>query len=170
MKTKFGALEILIVAETIERDGIEFYRQASRRFGDEELRQRLLMLADWERKHEDVFAAMKRELMQLREEGKTFDVFALVGSNPLALKSLAWSATQSKTKREFTGAESQEEILELAISRERNTIRFYYDLKDVVEDAVSTSKIHDIIEEEKRHVTILRRSLEQLRDPHTCGS
>ena len=170
MKAKLSAFEILIVAETIERDSIDFYRQAARLFGDGELCKMLLLLADWERKHEGVFTSMRREQMQMHEERTTFDVAGFVGSNPLALKSLAWSAIQSKTKREFTGAESKEEILELAMSRERNTIRFYYDLEDVMENSISKSKIHDIIEEEKRHISILRRSLEQIHDPHTCGS
>ena len=59
---------------------------------------------------------------------------------------------------------------QLAMSRERNTIRFYYDLMGVVEDAMSQKKIHDIIEEEKRHVSILRQALEQLQDPQSACS
>lgn len=170
MTKKFSALEIMTIAETIERDSIDFYRQAARLFKDEELRKMLLLLADWERKHESVFSAMKRELMQAHEEAMTFDVSSFMSSHPLVLKGLAWSATQSKSKQEFTGAESKEDIFELAISRERNTIRFYYDNAGIVADSVGEDKIHVIIEEEKRHVGILRRALDQLRDPQSACS
>ena len=172
MSSKLGAFEILTVAEHIERDSVDFYRQAARQFNDEELRKMLLLLAEWERKHEGVFLAMKKELSQIREEHMTFDLSGFMVSNPLALKGMAWSAAQTKSKREFTGDESKEEILELAISRERNAVRFYYDLIEHVADAIGQKKIHDVIEEEKRHIGILRRSLEQLRDPYSraCSS
>jgi rubrerythrin len=172
MEMKLGALEMMTVAETIERDSVDFYRKAARRFNDDQLRKMLLLLAEWERKHEGVFLAMKKEFMQTQEEHMTFDISSFVLSNPLALKSLAWSATQSKSKQEFTGDESKEEILELAMSRERNAVSFYYDLVGRMQDPVGKSKIHDLIEEEKRHIGILRKSLEQLRDPYSraCSS
>lgn len=170
MKMKLGVFEILSIAETIERDGIDFYRKAARLFEDKELRKMLLLLADWERKHEDVFSAMKKELMQVYEQNLAFDVSSYISSSPLALKSLAWSATQSKSKRDFTGLEDKEEILELAMSRERNTIRFYFDVMGLIGDAVSKTKINEIIEEEKRHVSILRRAQDQLRDPQSACS
>lgn len=168
MPKKLNAFEIVTVAQTIERDSIDFYRKAARLFNDEELRKMLLLLADWERKHEDVFTAMKRELSQIREEDTTFDVISLVSTSPLVLNCLAWSAAQSKSKQEFTGAESKEEILELAMSRERNAIRFYYNHVGIVGDSLGKDNINEVIEEEKRHVSILRRALEQLRDPQSA--
>ena len=170
MSKILNAFEIMTVAETIEHDSIDFYRKAARLFKDQEFRKMLLLLADWERKHEGVFAAMKRELSRVREKDMAFDVFSWVSTSPLALKCLAWSAAQSKSKREFTGAESKEEIFELAISRERKAISFYYELIGIVGDALSEEKINDIIEEEKRHVGLLRRALEQLRDPQSACS
>jgi len=172
MTAKLGAFEILTVAETIERDAVDFYRQAARLFHDEELRKVLLLLADWEHKHEGVFIAIRKELSQSLEEDGSFNVSSYMATSPLVLNSLVWSATQSKSKHEFTGDESREEILELAMNRERSTIRFYFNLMEVVKDSISRSKIDEIIKEEKRHITILRRTLEQLRNPQSniCGS
>jgi rubrerythrin len=172
MTTKLGAFEILAVAETIERDGVDFYQQAARLFKDGELRKVLLLLADWEHKHEGVFTTMRRTLSQTLEEDGIFDVSDYIARSPLVLNSLAWSATQSKSKHEFAGDESKEGILELAMNRERSTIRFYFSLMDIVKDSISRDKINGIIEEEKRHIIILRRTLEQLRNPQSsiCGS
>ena len=168
MTTRLNAFEILTVAETIERDSIDFYRKAARLFKDEALRTTLLLLADWERKHESVFAAMKKELSHNREKDMTFDVSSFLLTSPLTLKCMAWSAIQSKSKREFTGAESKEEILELAMSRERNVISFYYNHVEIVGDSLGKDNINEVIGEEKRHVCILRRALEQLRDPQSA--
>ena len=172
MTAKLGVFEILTVAETIERDGVDFYRQAARLFNDEELRKMLFLLADWEHKHEGVFSAMRRELSQRCEEDMTFNVSSYISTSPLALKSLAWSATQSKSKHAFTGDESKEDILELAMNRERSTVRFYLNLMDVVKDSISRNRIDEIIKEEKRHISILMRTLEQLRNPQSniCGT
>ena len=168
MPKKLNTIEILMVAETIERDSIDFYRKAARLFKDEAPRTTLLLLADWERKHEGIFAAMKKELMQDFGESMAFDVSSFVSSSPLILKCMAWSATQSKSKQEFNGTESKEEILELAMSRERNAIGFYYNHVGMVRDLSGKDKINEIIEEEKRHVGILKRTLEQLRDPQSA--
>jgi len=78
MKTKLGAFEILTMAETIERDSIDFYRKAARRFDDEELRKKFFLLADWERKHQEIFSAMKKELTQILDERTTFDASSFV--------------------------------------------------------------------------------------------
>ena len=170
MTKSLNAFEILTVAITIERDTNDFYRKAARLFNNEELRKMLLLLANWEQKHESVYTAMKQDLSHIREEDMEFDVDDFVSTSPLVLKTLAWSATQSQSKREFTGDESKEEILGLAISRERSTIRFYYNLTGVVGDESSKIRINAIIEEEKRHVGILRGALEQLSDTQSAYS
>lgn len=82
MNTKLSAFEILTMAEAIERDSIDFYRKAARRFDDEGRRKMFFLLADWERKHQEVFSAMKRELANVLGESMTFDVSGFVSSNP----------------------------------------------------------------------------------------
>jgi rubrerythrin len=170
MNAKLSAFEILTMAEAIERDSIDFYRKAARRFDDEGRRKMFLLLAGWERKHQEVFSAMKRELANVLGESMTFDVSGFVSSNPQRLVGLASSAPGSESKRELTGKESKEEILELAISRERNIVGFYYNLIGVMGDFIGTGKINDIIEEEKRHIGILRRATEKLNDQHSSVS
>lgn len=172
MTAKLGAFEILTVAETIERDGVDFYRQAARLFHDEELRKVLLLLADWEHKHKGVFSTIRKELSESLEEDRAFNVSSYISTSPLALKSLAWSATQSKSKHQFTGSESKEDILELAMNRERSTVRFYCNVMEAVGDPVSKDKVDEIIKEEKRHIRILMQTLEQIRNPRSniCSS
>ncbi|OHB73325.1 MAG: hypothetical protein A2Z25_00250 [Planctomycetes bacterium RBG_16_55_9] len=164
MGTALNAFEILAMAVTIERDSVDFYRKAARLFDSEELHETFLSLASWERKHEELFVAMKKELTCSLEQRGTLDVSNYVSSNPQALASLAASAARSASQPEPTGKESKQGILELALNRELVIIRFYRDLVGAVRDSAGKRTIDDVIKEEKRHVAILKRSLELLGD------
>ncbi len=170
MHTKLSAFEILTMAETIEYDSIDFYREAARRFDDEGRRKMFLLLADWERKHQEVFSAMKRELTHMLNERTSFDFSSVLSPNPQRLVGLASLAPGSASRTELTGEESKEEILELAITRERNIVGFYHDLIGVMGDFIGKSKINDIIKEEQSHIGVLRRAMEKFNDPHSSVS
>jgi len=86
------------------------------------------------------------------------------------LVGLASSAPGSTSRTELNGEESKEDILELAIARERNIVGFYYDLMGAMGDFIGKSKINDIIKEEQGHIGILRRAMEKLNDPHSSVS
>ncbi len=165
MNTKLSAFEILTMAEAIERDSVDFYREAARRFDDEERRKMFFLLAGWERKHEEVFSAMKRELTDVLNEAKNFDFSNILSPNPQRLVGLASLAPGSVSRTELTGEETKEDILELAVTRERNIVAFYYDLVGVMGDFIGESKIDDIIKEEQSHIGILRRAIEKFSDP-----
>jgi rubrerythrin len=129
-----------------------------------------LLLANWELKHQEAFSAMKRELTHILNERESFDFSRILSFNPRRLVGLASLAPGSVSKTELTGEESKEDILELAITRERNIVAFYYDLKGVMVDVFGDSKINDIIKEERSHIGILRREMEKFNDPHSSVS
>ena len=66
MTATFNTSEVLEIAEQIERNGAKFYRSAAAIFDEPEICRMLLRLADWEAKHERVFARMRRQLSELR--------------------------------------------------------------------------------------------------------
>ena len=161
MNSKLTAFEIMTMAETIEYDSIDFYRKAARRFADEGRRNIFFLLADWERKHREVFSAMKKELAQALHESPVFDISTVISPNPQRLVGLAALAPGSLSNTELTGQESKKDMLELAITRERNIVSFYYNLIGVMDDFVGNSRIHDIIREERSHISVLRRAIEK---------
>ncbi len=60
MEDQFNAVEVFRIAEQVERDGAEFYRQAAELSGDMKVSAMFHELADWERVHEITFADMRR--------------------------------------------------------------------------------------------------------------
>jgi rubrerythrin len=169
MGTALSAFEILTLAVSIERDSVDFYRKASRRYDDEKLRKTFLLLANWEQRHKELFATMKKELTRSPDQCETFDVFSFVSSNPQVLASMAAAATRSASQKEPSGKESKQDILDLALDRERIIIRFYTDLVGIVRDSAGKNTVDDVIKEEKRHVVILKRSLALLNDTDSSG-
>ncbi len=61
----------------------------------------------------------------------------------------------------LTGKESEREILERAVEIEEDTLVFYEELKEKALDLSGVYKIGDIIKEEKRHIMVLGRLLEE---------
>ena len=64
---------------------------------------------------------------------------------------------------------AKQDILDLALDRERIIIRFYTDLVGIVRDSAGKNTVDDVIKEEKRHVVILKRSLALLNDTDSSG-
>ena len=110
MGTKYKAYDILTIAEQVERNGAAFYRRAAEMFGDAELRVMLFRLADWEVKHEETFANMKRELADDLSDVRFFDPDNYMSANPQVMASLAAFAIRRDPASEISGSEDREEI------------------------------------------------------------
>lgn len=160
MGVKLNAFEAFEIAEQIERNGAKFYRKVAEIFDDPQTRGMFLELAGWEIKHEEVFAAMRKELSRQDPEMSTFkpeealpDVKAMAG--------LAVFGIRPDPSKELTGSQSREDVLKIAIEKEKDSIVFYSGLKDFVSARAGRDKVNDIIEEELRHIRILNQSLEE---------
>jgi rubrerythrin len=139
--TKFNADEVLRIAEQIERNGTAFYERAADRFRGEE-RRTLLRLADMERSHQQVFATMRRELLDADKGLEAFeDPVALLGPE-----------------------ESIRRILEIAVDLEKDSVVFYVAFKAAVPESLGRGKIDEIIREEMDHVLLVSEMLSSL-DP-----
>ena len=57
---RYNAEELFRMAESVERDGRQFYRQAAQAVASPDLARLLNELADWEAKHEMRFAEIGR--------------------------------------------------------------------------------------------------------------
>ena len=59
----------------------------------------------------------------------------------------------------LTGSESLEEVLEIALEAERNSIIFYLGIKNMVSEDLGQANIDAIISEEMSHITLLGTAL-----------
>jgi len=162
MGITFNVDELFEMAEQIERNGARFYRQAAENAPDAQTKQMLLELARMEDGHLETFRQMRKGLIG-REKAQS--IFDPDNEAVLYLQTMADSRGSEGMRSPgvpLTGQESIEEVLQLAIEAEKNSVLFYVGLKDLVPARAGQEKVNDIIKEEINHVAILRRKLSAL--------
>jgi rubrerythrin len=121
-----------------------------------------LDMAAMEDAHLQTFQDMRQELAAQEREVTAFDPY---DEATLYLQTLAngkGSEGMRSPTEKLTGKESVEELLEIAIGAEKNSVLFYVGLKDMVSAKAGRDKIEAIIKEEVKHVADLRRQLKAL--------
>lgn len=156
MTVMFNALEILTIAEQIEKNGVAFYARAAELFDNPDARKVLHQLVKWETKHEMFFSNMRKELAQTR----TFESWDNT-YDPKWMAGLAVFGIRSNPKDELSGKESQNDILRRAIQKEKDSIVFYKGLSGFVPDGADRKEINNIIDQEKQHIKILDRLIDR---------
>jgi len=153
MSFDFNADDIFEMAEQIERNGAQFYREAAMGVSDPRSRTFLTQLAAMEDEHEKVYAELRKEL---KEQERTPTVFDPNDEAVLYLRALADARVFIEQTVDFRSMES---ILKTAIQTEKDSIAFYLGLKEIVPLALGKKRIDEIIKEEMGHIQLLSREL-----------
>jgi rubrerythrin len=148
----FEAAQALEMAMRIEANGEAFYRAASEKSDDADLKELFEDLASQERGHYRVFQRMAREVEpapELPEEvAGDYQAFLQV-----ALDQAVFGG-QDKALRMAEQAEDRDAALRAAMGLEKDTMLFYYDLREMVGES-DRETISAIIREEKKHLARL---------------
>ena len=155
----YNADEILEMAEQIERNGANFYARTAENTDDPEAKKLLLELSVWEQDHEKTFAEMREELRGQPDEA---DVDDLAGSYLRAIADGHVFDIQTDPAELLSGNESLEEILNMAIDQEKNSIIFYLGMQVEMPDLLGTGRVEKIIREEMGHIAMLSNKLSEL--------
>ena len=162
MSITFSADEIFEMAEEIERNGACFYRDAASQISDKDTKTFLLEMGDMEQSHLEIFQSMRLELTQADTEMITYDPD---DQGALYLQAMADArGTEGKitVDQPLTGKETIEQIIDIAIKAENNSVCFYMGLKDLVPSESGQAQIHKIIKEEMGHIAVLQKKLTAL--------
>jgi rubrerythrin len=162
MGVNFNANEVFEMAEQIERNGAKFYREAAGNAAGQEMKDLFLNMAAMEDGHLETFRAMRKELAAQEKAETAFDPY---NEATLYLQTMAdgkGSEGMKSPAEKLTGNESSQELLEIAIAAEKNSVLFYVGLKDLVAAKAGRDKVETIIREEVKHVADLRRQLTSL--------
>lgn len=154
----YSAFEVFEIAEQVERNGAKFYRAAAAIACDTQVCKVLLDLAEWEIRHEKIFARMKCA----REEpgrGSGTAESGEIRPNTKAMAGLAVFSIKTCPSWQLRSENTETDVLKAARKNERDTVAFYNGLKSFVSAGAEQEKIDDIIREEMRHITILERLL-----------
>jgi rubrerythrin len=158
MSIVFSASELINIAIGIERRGITFYDIMARSTDNEIARDVFQSLADMEREHIQIFQGM------LDEADKYQPSEALTEEYAGYLQALIDSAVftdDAITSEMATQADSDVQALELGINAEKDSILFYYQMRDIM-PASALPMINRIIAEEKSHLRQLNEIKEKL--------
>jgi rubrerythrin len=163
MSITFNADEIFEMAEEIERNGAKFYREASEKTTDPDVKKMLLGLASMEEGHEKTFAQMRKELSADEKETTTFDPDNQVAEYLRTMADFHGTEGKAGPLDKLTGRESLSELLQIALQAEKNSIAFYVGIKDVVSSKSAKQRVQAIIIEEMAHVSTLGGKLQAIR-------
>ena len=148
MAISFSSSEIINLAIGIEQSGIAFYDVMARSTENALARDTFQYLADMERQHVEIFQGM------LSEADKWQPAETYTAEYAAYLQALVGSAVFSDdmvTSEMAARAGSEIEAMELAIVAEKDSILFYYEMRDIVPRRAQ-SVISKVLSEEKAHL------------------
>jgi rubrerythrin len=129
---------ILAMAIRLEEEGERFYRELSGHF-DGEIKKTFLELADQEKVHAEIFRKMSDQ-----ESWDEMDSYL----SGYAFYEVFPDTSEILKRKDLT----LKEVLNIAISVEKDSIILYYELKDGLVNSDTQKTVKKIIEQEKEHL------------------
>jgi rubrerythrin len=163
MSIVFNADEVFEMAEQIERNGAKFYREAATKTSDRRIKEMFLRLAGMEDGHLRTFQQMRKTLSDREKEETTFDPEGEASFYLQAMADDRGSEGKRSLTVKLTGQESTQELFDIAIGAEKNSILYYVGLKALVPEDAGRDKVETIIREEVSHLAELRRQMDALK-------
>jgi rubrerythrin len=146
--TIFSVREVIAQAIQTEKTGNEFYTAMAKKFHENnELKKLFETLAAQEIKHEQVFTALKDKIKDEAPEG--WDEVALYLK---AIVDSEFFLGKDKSLSAVRNVNTSAEAIKFALGFERETLLYYYGLRDMIQDK---KVVDEIIKEEKSHIVWL---------------
>ncbi len=162
MTHELTPLEVLQIAIEMERQAAKFYRRAAGMYHDPSLSKLFSELAQWEKRHVQIFGDMRDHLLEQTGESGRLDLDRVdvgrLDTPPAVFRE------NSEPAKELTGTETRADVLRLALKKERYSIGYYTSLTEFALGPDNIKAIRGILREEQQHVRILAQSLRQSAD------
>lgn len=150
--------DVYAMAETMERNGADFYRRTAEKTSDPRLKEFLVGLSNMELSHAAMFRKWRDELASLDGQKPMFDP---EDEGTLFIQAIVDG--QVSFEHDDHGSDSLTEILEGAIASEKDTVIFYLNMRETIPSHLGTTGIDRIIREELDHVRAMTRKIRQLK-------
>ncbi|MDD5688365.1 MAG: ferritin family protein [Elusimicrobia bacterium] len=137
----FKVSEIVEFAIQIEKNGEQFYRESVKKISDEKIKSLFLTLADEEVKHKKIF----EELLKKVEDYKPVEAY-----NDEYFAYLRAYAGDKVFNKKSVETKKITEVIQFALNIERDSILYYLEAKNYVQDD-DKNILDKIIEEERKH-------------------
>ncbi|MFC1813521.1 ferritin family protein [Thermodesulfobacteriota bacterium] len=150
----FSFNEILDLAIQIEENGKKFFHDASKKVTDPSLVSILKWVEEEEKEHIKWFSQLKQTAEQTTSNPQ------LEKMGRAILQGLVLDQTFSLQDIDFSKIEHVDALLKLVVEFEKDTVYFYEMLGSFVEDTEMLNILDMIIEQENRHIKVLREFMD----------
>jgi rubrerythrin len=157
MSMQFNAWEVYGMGVRIEENGKAFYDEAARRTAETALREFFRELAVWEGQHIELFRGLRDALPSGAREESLFDPDSEMGDYLAAMADSHVFLRNADIPAMVAACRGPAEILDLAMSFEKDSVVFYATMRKVVSDRAGRETIERLIDEELGHVALLSR-------------
>ena len=145
----FSIREIIDMAIQLEKNAETFYRAAVAKMPTPSLEPVLIFLANEERDHAQWFERLKRAAEEAEAGGQRGEI------SGEALRSLVGDQKFSLAEVDLSKIESAQELIELAIEHQKDTVLFYQMLQSFIDEPETMKELDEIIAEEEQHIKLL---------------
>jgi rubrerythrin len=142
----FSTIEILDIAIGIEQNGEAVYRDALEMIPDPQLVDLLVWMADEEVKHAEWFSDLKQNVETESKNPFVEEMGRELFNDLLGKKSF------SHKEVDFSKVEQVDDLMEIFIEFEKDSILFYELLEPFIEDESTLENLKKIIAEENNHI------------------
>jgi rubrerythrin len=154
-KTFFNEIEAAMIAQNMEKHGLDFYQRAATKAKDTATRDLFLRLAEDEKKHLARFEELEETLHAARREGAGYTDDADLSAYIDRLVETQVFADEGAVARLADQVESDYEALAVAIRAERDSILFYQEMLDFIDSNAARETFSRILQEERGHLQTL---------------
>jgi rubrerythrin len=151
----FNAREIFDIGVQIEMNGKAFYEAAAKKVAETAMKEFFLELAAWENTHIKLFGELRDSLPKAAGNVPLFDPN---DEAAMYLQATADSHVFVKNKDMVglvAGCKGPLEILDVAMTFEKDSVVFYTTMKKVVAPNLGQEKVDRLIDEEIKHIGML---------------
>jgi rubrerythrin len=151
----FNAREVFDIGVQIEQNGKAFYEAAAKKTAETSTREFFLELAAWEATHIKLFGELRDALPAGAGNVPVFDPN---DEAALYLQATADSHVFVKNKDMVglvAGCKGPVDILDVAMTFEKDSVVFYTTMKKVVAKNLGQDKVDRLIDEEIKHISLL---------------
>ncbi len=152
----FSGSEIVEIAVEIEKNGRDFYNKVSESLKDENIKKIFKYLAGQEEKHIKIF----KDMLSIVKKYEPSEAYADEYFGYIKALSEEYVFTKKKKGKEIADTvKNGKKAVELGLNFERDSILFYYEMKNFVLES-EHNIINGLIREEQRHLkklSLLRR-------------
>jgi rubrerythrin len=163
MEQILTADELFGIGVEIEKNGRLFYASAASNAAGSSIRQLLNELAQWEKAHIEIFTSLRNKLPPQAKNENLYDPSDEIS---LYLKATADNHVfikNSNMEALAGGCKTPREILNIALSFEKDSVVFYASAREAVADGAGKAEIEQLIHEELTHIGFITRELQKIK-------